>query len=346
MLFHTISLILGIIIDQMIGDPHFLPHPVRAIGRLVSLLEKNFPGIKRDAYRERKQGILLWFTVIITVTASVLLIMILSYRIDRYAGILVESILTAYILAARSLCRESMAVGRKLEENDISGARAALSMIVGRDTEVLDKEQIIKATVETVAENTSDGVTAPLIYTAVGGPVLGMLYKAVNTMDSMIGYKNKRYENFGYFAAKADDVFNYIPARLSALSMIAGCFICGLFSEDYDAKAAYRIWKRDRNNHSSPNSAQTESVCAGALGLLLGGTHLYQGVSVEKPEIGDETGRPRIDDIKRANRLMFMTEAVSSAVLIPILFFLFFLIPVSADGKRGNGKGRRELILT
>jgi len=214
-----------------------------------------------------------------------------------------------------------MAVYRELSKSsgDISSARYALSMIVGRDTKSLDEEEIIKAAVETVAENTSDGVIAPLFYTAIGGPVLGFMYKAINTMDSMLGYKNERYKDFGFFAAKADDIVNFIPSRLSAVLMIAGTAVMGLFSKAYSGKKAWGIWRRDRLNHNSPNSAQTESVCAGALGLKLGGPHLYKGVVVEKPTIGDEIRSPEIHDIRRANNLMFMTEALVALIIFLIL---------------------------
>ncbi len=326
-LFHTISLTLGIILDQIIGDPHNMPHPVRLIGSLIFSLEKRLLGNtadtgERDGKKERANGILLWFTVMLIVSAMTFLIIVDAYLISPYLGVLAESILGCYILAARSLYRESMSVYEKLKSTDTEGARYAVSMIVGRDTDCLDEEGITKAAVETVAENTSDGVIAPLICLTIGGPVFGMIYKAVNTMDSMIGYKNERYKNFGRFAARADDVFNYIPSRISALFMIAGSFLLGLLSKEYDGRRAYSIWLRDRRNHSSPNSAQTESVCAGALGLKLGGTHLYKGVAVEKPTIGDEIRKIETDDIKRAGILMFATEAIAAVLMISILMVL------------------------
>ncbi len=318
---------LGIILDQIIGDPHGIPHPVVAIGKLISFWEKRLLGstdtdLKRNAKREKRNGILLWFIVEIIVLTAAFLIMYTSYRISRYLGVIAEAVLTCYILAARSLKDESMAVYMELKRGDLSAARRSLSMIVGRDTDYLDEEEVAKAAVETVAENTSDGVVAPLLYAAAGGPVLGLFYKAVNTMDSMLGYRNDRYENFGFFAAKADDVFNFIPARISALFMILAGFILGSLSPDYSGIGAFKIWKRDRYNHKSPNSAQTESVCAGALGLKLGGTHLYNGVSVEKPTIGDELRKTGMEDIERANRLMFMTEALTVIFVFAIMFMM------------------------
>ncbi len=325
---HTISLILGIILDQIVGDPHFMPHPIRAIGNLTALLEKRLLGdlkaqADRNGKKEKSRGVLLWFIVVITVAVVMAFLLFGTYAIHPYFGVLTETVFSCYILAARSLYRESMAVYKKLDAGDTEGARAAVSMIVGRDTAELDEEGITKAAVETVAENTSDGVIAPLIYLAVGGPVLGMIYKAVNTMDSMIGYHNDRYEDFGAFAARADDVFNFLPSRISALLMVAGSFCLGMFSKEFNAVNAYKIWKRDRLNHKSPNSAQTESVCAGALGLKLGGTHMYKGIPVEKPNIGDELRKTKKEDIKLANDLMFAAEALAAliicAILIPVI---------------------------
>jgi adenosylcobinamide-phosphate synthase len=331
---HLTGLVLGVILDQMIGDPHGMPHPVRAIGRLIAYLEKKLLGnvmctsrgaqdpytqSGRDTAKEKSRGMLLWFIVVATTVVITLVVMLGAYRLNRYFGIAVEAVLTCYILAARSLCRESMRVTKELQVNGVPAARYALSMIVGRDTDCLDEEEIIKAAVETVAENTSDGVIAPLLYTALGGPVLGMAYKAVNTMDSMIGYRNEKYENFGWFAARADDVFNFIPSRLSAVLMIAASFLAGLFSTKYCGKRALEIWRRDRLNHSSPNSAQTESVCAGALGLKLGGTHLYGGIPVEKKTIGDEIRKPEQADVKRADILMLVTEGLAAFFCVVLL---------------------------
>ncbi len=318
------ALICGILLDQIVGDPYFLPHPIRDIGRLIMVLEKKLLGETkdvpdRDPSKEKRRGILLWFIVILTTVVFSSAIVFGSYMINRYLGLAVETILTCYILAARSLCRESMAVSKELAKGDIPGARYKLSMIVGRDTAELSEEEMVKAAVETVSENTSDGVIAPLIYTAIGGPVLGFLYKAVNTMDSMLGYKNDRFKDFGFFSAKADDVFNFLPSRISALFMVAGTFVMGIFSKSYNAKGAAIVWKRDRLNHKSPNSAQTESVCAGALGLKLGGPHLYGGVMVDKPFIGDEERHAEISDIKRSNNLMFMTEALTVSVIYAVM---------------------------
>ena len=315
---------MGTILDLIIGDPHNFPHPIRAIGNLIARLEKSLLGDvagrpDRNPSLEKNRGTLLWSLVVTITVALTAAVTIGAYALHPYVGIGVEAVLICYILAAKSLYKESMAVTKELDKGDLDKARYALSMIVGRDTAPLDSEEVAKAAVETVAENTSDGVIAPLIYSAFGGPILGMLYKAVNTMDSMIGYKNEKYENFGRFAARADDFFNFIPARLSAIFMMVGTFILSLFDKTYSPRAAARIWRRDRLNHKSPNSAQTESVCAGALGLLLGGDHLYKGVMVYKPTIGDETRKTEPSDIRRANRLMFATEAVAFVIILTAL---------------------------
>ena len=328
---HIIALICGSLLDFVIGDPYILPHPIRDIGKLIAFLENKLLGeikenTKREPDKEKRRGIILWFLVVLITGTVSFLIIFLTYRINKYLGLITEIILTCYILAARSLCRESMAVSNELSKGDLKLSRYKLSMIVGRDTAVLDEEEIIKAAVETVSENTSDGVIAPLIYTALGGPVLGFIYKAVNTMDSMLGYKNERYEHFGFFSAKADDVFNFLPSRISALYMIGAAFLLGMFSKLYDSKMAFKIWIRDRLNHKSPNSAQTESVCAGALGLKLGGPHLYGGINVEKPYIGDEIRKPEFNDIKRANNLMFVTEGIAIFVFLVTAAIVFIFL--------------------
>jgi adenosylcobinamide-phosphate synthase len=234
----------------------------------------------------------------------------------------VEGILTCYILAAKSLKTESYKVYHQLIIPDLPKARSALSMIVGRDTEQLTFEGVSKACVETVAENTSDGVIAPMLYTAFGGPIAGMLYKAINTMDSMIGYKNERYLHFGTFAARLDDIVNYLPARCSAIAMILAAFLGG---KDYSGRQAIRIFLRDRYNHKSPNSAQTESVCAGALGLELAGPASYFKKIVQKPTIGDKKREVEAEDIPRSCRLMFMTEDLTFLLCDILLITIFIL---------------------
>ncbi len=299
--------------DRIIGDPHGFPHPIRLIGALIGWLDR-----KLNNEKSVLRGAVTWLIVVLATVAVTLALVFGSYRLHVVCGVIVEAILTCYILAAKSLSDESMKVLKAMEAadgGDLTDARKALSMIVGRDTENLDEAAITRAVVETIAENTSDGIIAPLIYTFLGGPILGFAYKAVNTMDSMLGYHNDRYENFGKVAAKMDDVFNYIPARLSALMMVVAAFIGG---RDFSGKRAFSVFKRDRYNHKSPNSAQTESACAGALGVRLGGDSSYFGKMVHKPYIGDDTRPIEKEDIKRAARLMFLTEYLWVAVLLAI----------------------------
>lgn len=319
---HLIALAIGYLLDLLIGDPHWMWHPVILIGRIISWFEKkllNITSDKRDDRKEFKNGMLTCFLVCIITVMSTSTVLITAYVINIYLGTAIEAILTCFIIAAKSLNNESMKVYHDLVENDDKKARYDLSMIVGRDTDRLDRNAMIRATVETVAENTSDGVIAPLLYTAIAGPVLGMLYKAINTMDSMIGYDNERYRYYGRAAAKLDDIVNFIPSRISAVLMIAACMVLSLFDGVYDPGASIRIWRRDRLNHKSPNSAQTESACAGALRIKLGGDSYYGGVRVSKPYIGDNNKNIENEDIKRANRLMFLSEAILMLIIVYIM---------------------------
>ncbi len=293
----ALPLISGFILDSVIGDPYNIPHPIRLIGRLISGLEK---AVRRRFKNLRLGGALLALTVIAVSTALPFALLLVCYRVNIVLGAVAESVLCCYMLAARCLCRESMKVCRAAESGDIEEARRAVSMIVGRDTAVLDRDGIIRAAVETVAENTSDGVTAPLFYMGLGGAVGAFFYKSVNTMDSMIGYKNEKYADIGWFAAKLDDVLNFIPSRLTALLMAAAAPVLGL-----DGRGALRIWRRDRRKHASPNSAQTESACAGALHVRLAGDAWYFGKLHKKPYIGDDDRPIESGDIRRANRLMY-----------------------------------------
>ena len=249
-------------------------------------------------------------------------ILYLAYHISFYLGLAVESFMCYQILATKSLKVESDRVYREIQTGDIARARKAVSMIVGRDTQNLTIEGVTKAAVETVAENTSDGVIAPLFYMVIGGALLGFGYKAVNTMDSMVGYKNDRYLYFGRTAAKLDDIVNYIPARISALLMVVSCFLCG---KEFDGKRAWYIFKRDRCKHASPNSAQTEAVCAGALGIRLAGNASYFGKIVEKPYIGDAERAVETEDIKRTNRLLYATAVLCEAICLLVLLVILLI---------------------
>lgn len=318
--YHMIAFVCGFVLDLVFGDPHALPHPIRLIGTLIAGLEKKLLKLQmRDEKKEFYKGILLVVLVLFSTGAVAALVLVVAYWLHPVAGIVIESVMTYQILATKCLKDESMKVYQSLNEQGLEAGRAAVSMIVGRDTNVLDETGVVKAAVETVAENTSDGVIAPMLYTALGGPVLGFVYKAVNTMDSMVGYKNDKYLYFGRAAAKLDDVVNFIPARISAYLMIAAAYIGG---KAFDEKQAYRIYKRDRRNHASPNSAQTESVCAGALGIQLAGDASYFGKVVKKPYIGDAHRAVEREDIVRVNRLMYVTAVISEVLCLVILFVL------------------------
>lgn len=330
MCYHIFAFIAGFVLDLLIGDPHFIPHPVRLIGSLISSLDKRLncdagynSSEKKLNLIKYKRGMLLAFTVIFATFAMSVIIIVAAYSINLYAGVIAEAVMTWQILATKCLRVESMRVYDALKTDGVDAGRRAVSMIVGRDTSVLDAAGVTRAAVETIAENTSDGVIAPMFYTAIGGPVLGFVYKAVNTMDSMLGYKNDKYMYFGRFAARLDDVVNFIPARISAYLMIAAAFIGG---RQFDGKNAYSIFKRDRFNHASPNSAQTESVCAGALRVQLAGDAVYFGKLVKKKYIGDGLREIEYEDIKRANRLMYITaflcELLSVAVMSLVLILL------------------------
>lgn len=330
MCYHIFAFIAGFVLDLLIGDPHFIPHPVRLIGSLISFCDKRLNcdagyniSEKKLNLIKYKRGMLLAFTVIFATFAMSVIIIVAAYSINLYAGVIAEAVMTWQILATKCLRVESMRVYDALRTDGVDAGRRAVSMIVGRDTSVLDAAGVTRAAVETIAENTSDGVIAPMLYTAIGGPVLGFVYKAVNTMDSMLGYKNDKYMYFGRFAARLDDVVNFIPARISAYLMIAAAFIGGMH---FDGKNAYHIFKRDRFNHASPNSAQTESVCAGALRVQLAGDAVYFGKLVKKKYIGDGLREIEYEDIKRANRLMYITaflcELLSVAVMSLVLILL------------------------
>lgn len=308
---HLLAIFLGFILDLLVGDPRWLYHPVRLIGKLIEVLEKvlrkAFPKTEKG---ERLAGLFL-VVLVCSMTAGVALgVLFLAYYINFWLGFAAEVIMCYQIFAVRCLKEESMKVYYELEKGDLEGARKAVSMIVGRDTQSLSEEGVTKAAVETIAENTSDGTLAPLFYMMIGGPVLGWFYKAVNTMDSMVGYKNDKYINFGCYGAKFDDVMNFIPARVCAIFMIIASFLMG-----FDAKNAAKIFKRDRFNHASPNSAQTEAVMAGALNIQLAGDAWYFGKLYKKPTMGDAGRNIEYTDIKRANNLLYATAIVALLIL-------------------------------
>ncbi len=301
-------------LDAVFGDPHYSWHPAVLIGRLISALETGIrPRFPDTARGELAGGALLAGAVIAASTAIPMLLLAGARRISRYFGAGLEIFFCYQLLAARSLRDESMKVCKALRKGETEEAREAVSMIVGRDTKELDEAGITRAAVETVAENTSDGVIAPLLYMAIGGAPLGFLYKAVNTMDSMIGYRNDKYQYFGRAAARLDDLLNFLPSRISGILMVLVSRPLGL-----DGKNALRIFLRDRKKHASPNSAQTEAACAGALHLRLAGDASYGGKVHHKPYIGDDDRPIEAEDIARAGRLMYGASGAALAICVLI----------------------------
>lgn len=318
--YHLSAFLIGAVLDVIIGDPHRIPHPVTLIGKWIHFLDVRFRGIaagrKDREETETRLGALMAVLVLIVTAAVVSALLFLFYHLSPIAGVLLEAVMTCQIFAAKSLYVESRKVYEALRHGTLKEARHAVSMIVGRDTMVLDAAGVMRAAVETVAENTSDGVITPMLYTALGGPILGFLYKAVSTMDSMVGYRNDTYRHFGTAAARLDDAADFLPSRLAALILILAAFLDG---KHYSGKNAYRIWKRDRRKHASPNSAQTESVMAGALGLRLAGPAVYFGKRVEKPYLGDALREIVPEDILLADRLMWTGAVLFFAVCVLVM---------------------------
>ena len=307
------ALAVGAAMDAALGDPRNMLHMVVVFGKVISFWEKILYNMKN----KRFAGLLLVVLTLLCCGVPIALVLWLAWRIHPILYAAVGSFLCWQCLAARSLRDESDLVRVPLTEGDLPKAREMVGRIVGRDTDALDEAGVTRAAVETVAENTSDGVIAPIFYIALGGPLGGCLYKAANTMDSMVGYKNDRYIDFGRCVALFDDVVNYIPARLAALELVLAAYLTGM-----DGKNAWRIWKRDRRNHASPNSAQTESAVAGALGLRLAGDAVYFGKLHKKPYIGDDLRPIEPEDIRRSHRLMF---AATGEMLVLALVFMLLI---------------------
>ena len=304
LIWQTASIAMGFLLDFIIGDPYKIPHPVMGIGKWISFFDKKLRRGNSNP-KDVSRGAM---TVVLVILLSVLppaLLLAGAWILHPVVYFALNSVMCGQLLAARQLVREAKKVERALENGDVEGARTAVSFIVGRDTDILDDKGICRAAVETVAENGSDGVIAPLFWMFLFGAVGGFFYKSINTMDSMLGYKNEKYLYFGRAAAKTDDVVNFIPARLSALLMIFVCPLCGL-----DIKNAWKIFRRDRYKHASPNSAQTESTCAGALRVRLAGDAVYGGVVHKKEYIGDPLKEIEPKDIMRAGNMMYAASAV------------------------------------
>lgn len=312
----SIILIIAFILDLFIGDPHNFPHPIRLFGKIILFLESFFR--KRDKNKFKLYGfyiVVISNLIVFSIYFFILYILIIIN--NKYIYTFISSFIFYQFLACRSLRVESMKVYKALKENNIEKARKMLSMIVGRDVESLNEEQIIKASIETVAENFSDGIIAPMFYYIIFFIYGVCIYKMVNTLDSMIGYKDEKYKDIGYFSAKIDDILNYIPARISAFLLL----FSALFFTDMSIKNGYYIFKRDRYNHASPNSAQTESVVSGLFNIRLAGDAYYFGKLYKKPYIGDDIRSVKVEDIKRVNDLILF-----ASIIFVIISFLILIL--------------------
>ncbi|MDO4623001.1 MAG: adenosylcobinamide-phosphate synthase CbiB [Eubacteriales bacterium] len=316
-----VAVVLGFLIDLIVGDPRWMYHPVQAIGKCIEWYEKGLRKLFGNGKgRERAAGICCALLVIVTTLAVTGGLLYLCYHLNFWLGFALDTFWCYQLLAVRSLRTESMKVYKQLIKKDLPAARYAVSMIVGRDTENLTEEGVAKAAVETVAESTSDGIVAPLFFMLIGGAFGAYFYKAINTMDSMIGYKNDRYMYFGTAAAIMDDIVNFIPARFAGLCMIPAAWLTG-----FDAKNAWRMFLRDRKKHASPNSAHTEAAMAGALQVQLAGDAWYFGKLKKKQTLGDPIRPVEAEDIPRANRLMTATAVVSMVILVLIRLLAAYL---------------------
>ncbi|MBA8968583.1 adenosylcobinamide-phosphate synthase [Clostridium butyricum] len=304
--------------DLLIGDPNNPFHPVRGIGLLASKLETIFRKLLKNSLKIA--GLIVWMITIILTFAITYGIIFVCMKINKYLGIIVQGIIIYFCISAKGLVVEGYKVIKYLNEGNIEKSRKQLSYIVGRDTESLDSKGITRAVIETIAENMSDGVIAPILFAGIFGAAGSMAYKAVNTMDSMFGYKNEKYIKFGYFPAKLDDLFNYIPARVTGIFIIISSFF---LKRDY--KNSFKIYKRDRYNHTSPNSAHPEAAMAGALDIQLGGANYYFGKIVEKPVIGDKIKEIEINDVKKTAEILYLS-AVMGFILMVIIKFIIYRI--------------------
>ena len=312
-----IKIWIAYVLDLIFGDPQNVVHPVQVIGKIISAGEKV---LLRKKYKFLAGAVLNIFTVSITYTSMYLISK--SVKISVFFMI-IEIYLMYTIFSINSLAREGNRVYRILKEGDIEKARKDLSYLVSRDTETMDEKMIIRSTMETISENTVDGIVAPMFYMFLGGMPLAMAYKAINTLDSMVGYKNEKYMDFGKFSAKVDDVANFIPARITGILIVLASMILG-----YDYKNSLKIFLRDRKNHSSPNSAHSEASVAGALGVQFGGKVSYFGKEIDKPTIGDKTKEFELEDIRKNIRIMYVTSFLSLVIFSLIFTGAYFFIKI------------------
>ena len=316
---NILSLYIGYITDLIIGDPYSFPHPVKYIGKLIKVVENSVRKTAKTDKGLKIGGFFLWFVTVGTTFAVTYLVMRLA-RFNTVVYVIINSIVIYTTLATKCLKDEAKKIYEVLKTGDLQKSRTQLSYIVGRDTANLDEKEIIRATVETVAENTVDGLIAPLFYAFIGGAPLAMAYKAINTLDSSVGYKNEKYLHIGFASAKIDDIANYIPSRISVILFTIGNFFLG---NDY--KNCFKIAIRDRKNHKSPNCAFSEGAVAGALGIQLGGTNVYFGEVVYKPTIGDKTREIEVEDIARTNKILYATS-LTSMLVFTLFYILIYMI--------------------
>ena len=312
---NLLSIYTGYALDLIIGDPYSFPHPVRYIGKLISIVEKQIRKITSSDKGLKIAGFFLWF-IVVGATFGITTLVLQLFKFNKLAYFIVNTILIYTTLATKCLKDESSKIYKVLKTGDLEKSRIQLSYIVGRDTTNLNEKEIVRATVETVAENTVDGIIAPLFYGFIGGAPLAMAYKAVNTLDSTVGYKNDKYYYLGFASAKIDDIANYIPARLGVILLPLGSLFTG-----FNFKDALKIGIRDRKNHKSPNCAFSEGAVAGALGIQLGGTNVYFGKEVYKPTIGDKTREIEIEDIVRTNKIMY-SSSIISIIIFTVAYYL------------------------
>ena len=308
-----LALMIGFVLDLLLGDPEWLYHPVCIIGKYISFMEKK---LRKRGGNLRKSAVFLTASTVLLTMAVVAVLMGLLSLIGRIPLLIGMSLLNWMGIAVTCMAKEARGVAKALDKG-VDAGRTQVARIVGRDTQSLNEEEIIKATIETVAENTTDGVISPLFYAAIGGPVLLWGFKAASTLDSMVGYLDEKYRDIGWSSAKLDDVLNYLPARITALLMCLAAFFTGM-----DGKNAWRIVQRDHANHKSPNCAWSESAAAGAMHIQLGGTHDYFGKPIEKPTIGDADRPAQREDIDKVNWLLYVTSGMMMAVILLIAIMM------------------------
>ena len=308
-----LALMIGFVLDLLLGDPEWLYHPVCIIGKYISFMEKK---LRKRGGNLRKSAVFLTASTVLLTMAVVAVLMWLLSLIGRIPLLIGMSLLNWMGIAVTCMAKEARGVAKALDKG-VDAGRTQVARIVGRDTQSLNEEEIIKATIETVAENTTDGVISPLFYAAIGGPVLLWGFKAASTLDSMVGYLDEKYRDIGWSSAKLDDVLNYLPARITTLLMCLAAFFTGM-----DGKNAWRLVQRDHANHKSPNCAWSEAAAAGAMHIQLGGTHDYFGKPIEKPTIGDAARPAQREDIDKVNWLLYVTSGMMMAVILLIAIMM------------------------